>query len=174
MLRRATCRLTRWLLDPYDENRTTGSFILIQSGDQRDRRGWHDQLRAAAQSNVNWQELDVDKKLREYGINVLELRLRVRPAGKSTIMRTSSRRSFSMGATTIPDGDNIEHNLNGTLASPMPTGSRISAASAKFPSFPRSRHDHDRLFHLALQPNADMTRRLFDEGEFIEVFVGAP
>ena len=54
-------------------------------------------------------------------------------SGKSTIANLVEKRLHALGRHTyLLDGDNVRHGLNKDLGSPRPTGSRTSAASARW------------------------------------------
>jgi bifunctional enzyme CysN/CysC len=165
--------------DPYEENRDTGGFVLID-------RITNDTLAAGMlrfpirrAENVYWQAIDVDKAARA-ALN------RQRPcivwltglsgAGKSTIANLVEGRLHSLGHHTyMLDGDNVRHGLNkdlgftdvdrvenvrrvGEVAKLMVDAGLIVIAS----------------FISPFRSERRAVRDLVEEGEFFEVFVDAP
>ncbi|MCR0983700.1 sulfate adenylyltransferase subunit CysN [Roseomonas populi] len=165
--------------DPYEENRHTGGFILIDRlTNETVAAGLiHFALRRA--QNIHWQSVDVGREARAD-------QKRQRPcvlwftglsgAGKSTIANLVERRLFAMGKHTyMLDGDNVRHGLCrdlgftnadrvenirrvGEVAKLMADAGLIVLAS----------------FISPFRSERDMVRRLLPEGDFLEVFVDVP
>ncbi|MBL4785762.1 MAG: sulfate adenylyltransferase subunit CysN [Cohaesibacteraceae bacterium] len=106
-------------IDTYEENRHTGSFILIDRfSNQTVAAGliWHGLQRA---ENVHWQATDVNKQARA----VLKLQTPkvlwftgLSGSGKSTIANLVEKRLHAQGRHTyLLDGDNVRHGLNRDL-----------------------------------------------------------
>ena len=94
----------------------------------------HFALRRA--QNIHWQALDVDKRERAPRLKGQKPAVLwftgLSGAGKSTIANLVEKKLHAMGRHTyLLDGDNVRHGLNRTSASPTPTASRTSAASAE-------------------------------------------
>lgn len=162
--------------DPYANNRTTGSFILID---------WYNNATLAAgtidfplrrASNIHRQFLDIDKKARA------EIK-RQRPmmlwftglsgAGKSTIANIVEQKLHERGKHTyILDGDNVRHGLNKDLGftdADRVENIRRVAETAKMMI------DAGIIvlasFISPFRSERQMARDLVEEGEFWEVFV---
>ena len=165
--------------DAYNDNRNTGSFILI------DRQtnatvgvGMLDfALRRA--SNVVWQDLDVNKSVRAEQKNQKPALLwftGLSGSGKSTIANLVEKRLLDLGRHTYTlDGDNVRHGLNrdlnfskadrvenirriGEVAKLMVDAGLITMAS----------------FISPYRAERQLARDLLEEGEFIEIFVNTP
>lgn len=165
--------------DAYDDNRNTGSFILI------DRQtnatvgvGMLDfALRRA--KNVVWQDMHVDKKARA------DQKLQkpgllwftgLSGSGKSTIANLVEKRLLDLGRHTYTlDGDNVRHGLNrdlgftkedrvenirriGEVAGLMVDAGLIAMAS----------------FISPYRAERQMARDRLEDGEFIEIFINTP
>ena len=114
------------LFDPYQVNRTTGAFILIDrmtnatvaAGmivDRTDQPVWDEE---AADTLVRTRsEVDFDERQRRYGQHAVTVLLTGLPAvGKSTITRVLERRLFDRGRATLRmDGQNIRLGLSRDL-----------------------------------------------------------
>ena len=165
--------------DPYDENRTTGSFILIDPETNETVGVGMINYALRRSQNVNWQEFDVDKKLRAKAKHQRPCVLwftGLSGAGKSTIANLIEKKLFHMGRhTMILDGDNVRHGLNRDLgftdADRVENIRRVGEVSKLFLEAGMITIVS---FISPFAAERDMTRRLFDEGEFIEVFVDAP
>ena len=165
--------------DTYMNNRTTGSFILIDRlTNATVGVGMFDfSLRRA--DNVVWQDLEINKQQRA-------LLKHQKPAvlwftglsgsGKSTIANLVEKILFDMGRhTTILDGDNVRHGINNDLsftnadrvenirrvseiAKLMTTAGLVSLVS----------------FISPFRAERQIARSLLEEGEFIEIYVNTP
>jgi bifunctional enzyme CysN/CysC len=105
--------------DPYEENRDTGGFILIDrlSNDTVGAGLIHFALRRS--DNIHWQALDVDRAARaqQKGQQACILWFTgLSGAGKSTIANLVEKRLHAAGRHTyLLDGDNVRHGLNKDL-----------------------------------------------------------
>ncbi len=162
--------------ESYADNRTLGGFILI------DRQthatvgcGMLDfALRRAA--NVHWQHTDLDKEARSASKGQQSRCLwftGLSGAGKSTIANLVERRLHALGYHTyMLDGDNLRHGLNKDLG---------FTAEARVENVRRVAEVAHLMVDAGLivlvcviSPFRDerrFARSLFDEGEFLEVFV---
>lgn len=165
--------------DPYDVNRETGAFILIDRlsnltvGAGMIRFG----LRRA--TNVHWQALDVTKASRA------ELKGQkpcclwftgLSGSGKSTIANLLEKKLHAHGRHTfILDGDNTRHGLNRDLG--FTDADRVE-------NIRRAAHVAKLMVDAGLivlvsfispfEAERRMARELFESGEFMEVFVDTP
>ena len=105
--------------DPYDENRTTGAFILIDrtSGATVGAGMLHFALRRS--DNIHHQAVDVDKALRatQKGQKPAVVWFTgLSGAGKSTVANLVEKKLAALGRHTyLLDGDNVRHGLNRDL-----------------------------------------------------------
>ena len=162
--------------ESYADNRTLGGFILI------DRQthatvgcGMLDfALRRAA--NVHWQHTDLDKDARSASKGQQSRCLwftGLSGAGKSTIANLVERRLHALGYHTyMLDGDNLRHGLNKDLG---------FTAEARVENVRRVAEVAHLMVDAGLivlvcvispfQDERRFARSLFDQGEFLEVFV---
>jgi len=165
--------------DPYEANRRTGSFIIIDRLSNRTLGAGMITFGLRRGTNVPWQKLLVGKRERA----ALK---RQRPAivwftglsgaGKSTIANLVEQRLHAMGHhSMLLDGDNVRHGLSrdlgfteadrvenirraGEVAKLMVEGGLIVLCS----------------FISPYRAEREMVRGLVSEGEFVEVFVDTP
>ena len=166
--------------DPYDENRDTGAFILIDRLDQRDDRRGPDPLRAAARRRTS-----TGRRSRSTRPRTRCSRDSSRPCcGSPAFPAPASRRSptwsrssctRSASTPTCSTATTCATASTATSASPTPTASRTSAAS------PRSSKLMVEAglivmvsFISPFRAERRMARALFGEGEFLEVHVDTP
>jgi adenylyl-sulfate kinase len=132
-----------------------------------------------APADVHWQELDVSKELRAEltGQQPCVLWLTgLSGAGKSTLANLLERRLHGLGHHTyVLDGDNVRHGLNRDLGfgdADRVENSRRVAEVAKLMV------DAGLIVVVAFispfRSDRALARSLFEEGEFVEVFVDAP
>jgi bifunctional enzyme CysN/CysC len=101
--------------DPYEENRDTGGFILIDriSNGTVGAGLLHGALRRA--QDVHWQALDIDQAARSAQKHQKACALwftGLSGAGKSTIANLVEKRLYALGRHTyLLDGDNVRHGL---------------------------------------------------------------
>jgi bifunctional enzyme CysN/CysC len=106
-------------LDPYDENRDTGGFILIDRITNATVGAGLVKFALQRSQNVSWQSVTIDKQIRAARLHqhpqVLWL-TGLSGAGKSTIANLVERELHRRGHHTyLLDGDNVRHGLNGDL-----------------------------------------------------------
>ena len=105
--------------DPYDDNRETGGFILIDKITNATVGMGMIHFALRRSSNVHWQALDVDRTTRASikGQKPVVLWFTgLSGSGKSTIANIVDRKLIAMGAHTMMlDGDNVRHGLNKDL-----------------------------------------------------------
>ncbi len=165
--------------DPYDVNRETGGFILIDRlSNNTVGLGLLDfALRRAG--NIHWQALDVDRetlaKQKEQKPAVLWF-TGLSGSGKSTIANALQQKLFAMGKHTfVLDGDNVRHGLNRDLGfTDVDRVENIRRVSnvAKLMS------DAGLItlvsFISPFRSERRMARNMMVDGEFVEVFVDTP
>ena len=166
--------------DPYDDNRATGSFILIDRFTNATVAAGMIRFGLRRATNIHWQALDVNKRgprRRSRASGRASSGSPAFPAPASRPSPTSSRRSStSLGRHTyLLDGDNVRHGLNRDLgftdADRVENIRRVAEAAKLFV-------DAGLIvlvsFISPFRSERDMARELVGEGEFIEVFVDAP
>jgi bifunctional enzyme CysN/CysC len=165
--------------DPYAENRETGGFILVDriSNDTVGAGMIRFALRRAA--NLRWQEVDVDKQARALAKGQQPSVLwftGVSGAGKSTIANLVEKELHRRGCHTyMLDGDNVRHGLNKDLG--FTQADRVENIR-RVAEVARLMTDAGLIvvvsFISPFRSERRMARDLFDEGEFLEVFVDTP
>ncbi len=165
--------------DPYEENRTTGAFILIDRMTNNTVGAGMLRFALRRSQNVHWQATDVDKaaRARLHGHQPCVLWFTgLSGAGKSTIANLLEKRLFARGHHTyLLDGDNVRHGLNKDLgftdADRVENIRRVAEVS-------RLMVDAGLIvlvsFISPFRNERRMARALFTDGEFLEVFVDTP
>ena len=169
----------RVAFDPYAENKTLGSFILIDRQTLNTVGAGLIDFSLRRADNVHWQALTVEKSHRsalKHQKPCVIWFTGLSGSGKSTIANLlESRLCDEHRHTYVLDGDNVRHGLNrdigfteadrvenirrvGEVAKLMVDAGLITLASFISPFASERR----------------MVRDLMDEGEFIEVFVDTP
>ena len=165
--------------DPYDENRATGGFILI------DRLSYDTVgaglLRFALRrsQNVHWQALEIDKDARAAAKNQRPCIIwltGLSGAGKSTIADIVERKLHARGYHTyILDGDNVRHGLNKDLG--FADADRVENIR-RVAEVAHLMVDAGLIVIVAFispfRTERQMARHLVRKNEFFEVFVDAP
>ncbi|MEO6969040.1 MAG: adenylyl-sulfate kinase [Rhodanobacteraceae bacterium] len=164
---------------PYARDRTLGGFILIDRESNATVGCGTLDFGLRRDSNVHWQHLDVDRAARA--------RIKGQPprclwftglsgAGKSTIANLVERRLHADGFHTITlDGDNIRHGLNRDLG--FTDADRVENIR-RVAEVAKLMLDSGLIvlvsFISPFRAERHMARALFNEGEFLEVFVDTP
>lgn len=165
--------------DPYDENRKTGGFILIDklTNNTVGMGLLNFALRRAA--NIHWQAMDIDKDARAGLKNQKPAILwftGLSGSGKSAIANLLERKLHGINRhTTSLDGDNVRHGLNRDLGftdadrvenirrvaevSKLMVDAGLIALVSFISPFRSERH---------------MARNVVAPGEFIEIFIDTP
>ncbi|HEY7609098.1 MAG TPA: sulfate adenylyltransferase subunit CysN [Alphaproteobacteria bacterium] len=166
-------------LDPYDENRATGSFVLIDRFTNATAGAGMVEFPLRRASNIHRQETDVDKAARAALMHQKPACLwftGLSGAGKSTIANLTERKLHALGRHTyLLDGDNLRHGLNrdlGFLATDRVENMRRAAEVAKLMI------DAGLIVLVALispfRAERQMARETMGPGEFVEIHVDAP
>jgi bifunctional enzyme CysN/CysC len=165
--------------DPYEENRSTGGFILIDRLTYDTVGGGLLRFALRRSQNLHWQALEIDKDARAAS-------KRQKPcvvwltglsgAGKSTIANVVERRLHARGCHTyVLDGDNVRHGLNKDLG--FTDADRVENIR-RVAEVAHLMVDAGLIVIVAFispfRSERDMARRLVDEREFFEIFVDAP
>ncbi len=107
------------VFDPYETNRTTGSFILIDPETNATAGVGMIEFALRRSQNIHWQALDVDKAQRAKALGQKAVVLwftGLSGSGKSTIANIVEKKLHAMGRhTMLLDGDNVRHGLSRDL-----------------------------------------------------------
>jgi bifunctional enzyme CysN/CysC len=165
--------------DSYKENRTTGSFILIDRFTNATVAAGMIEFGLRRAHNIHAQLLDVKKAARAAMMRQQPKLLwftGLSGAGKSTIANLVERRLAALGHHTyVLDGDNVRRGLNrdlGFQASDRVENVRRVAEVAKLML------DAGLIVLVSLispfRAERRLAREIIDPGEFVEIFVDAP
>jgi bifunctional enzyme CysN/CysC len=165
--------------DPYSANRDMGGFILIDRLTNNTVAAGllHFSLRRA--DNVHWQSVVVDKGARA---TLTAQRPRaiwftgLSGAGKSTIANLVEQQLHALGRHTyLLDGDNVRHGLNKDLG--FTDANRVENIR-RVAEVARMMVDAGLIvmvsFISPFEAERRMAREMFEEGEFIEVYIATP
>jgi bifunctional enzyme CysN/CysC len=165
--------------DPYEVNRDTGGFILIDrmSNDTVGAGMLHFALRRS--HNVQWQALDVNKAARATlnGHKPCVLWYTgLSGAGKSTIANLVDKRLHAAGRHTyLLDGDNVRHGLNRDLG--FTDADRVENIR-RIAEVAKLMVDAGLIVSTAFispfRAERQMARALVSDGEFVEIFIDTP
>jgi len=165
--------------DPYDRNRETGAFILVDRLTNATAccgMILHPLRRA---ENVHWQLEAVGREsrcaIKGHGPKVIWF-TGLSGSGKSTIANALESRLNAMGRhTMLLDGDNIRHGLNRDLG--FTEADRVENIR-RIGEVAKLMTDAGLIVITAFispyRAERDMVRTLLPEGEFIEIFVDTP
>jgi bifunctional enzyme CysN/CysC len=165
--------------DAYRDNRETGGFILIDRITNNTVGAGLVAFSLRRAENIQWQDLDIDKATRARGKGqrpcVVWL-TGLSGAGKSTIANLLERELSLLGKHTyLLDGDNIRHGLNKDLG--FTDADRVENIR-RIAELARLMVDAGLIviasFISPFRSERRMARELFEEGEFLEVFVDTP
>jgi bifunctional enzyme CysN/CysC len=165
--------------DPYEENRKTGSFIIIDRFTNRTVGAGMIAFGLRRGANIHWQPLLIGKRERA-ALNSQKPAIvwftGLSGAGKSTIANIVEQRLHAAGhRTMLLDGDNIRHGLNRDLgfteADRVENIRRVGEVS-------KILIDAGLLvlcsFISPYRAEREMVRRLVAPDEFVEVYVDTP
>jgi bifunctional enzyme CysN/CysC len=176
------CNLTTGkalVFDPYTENAETGSFILIDRFTNATVAAGMIEFGLRRATNIQWQTLSIDKQARSglKGQKSCVLWLTgLSGSGKSTLANTLEKRLYALDRHTyVMDGDNVRHGLNKDLGftdADRVENIRRVAETAKL--FVEAGLIVMVSFISPFRSERRMARELFQEGEFIEIFMDTP
>jgi bifunctional enzyme CysN/CysC len=165
--------------DPYQANRETGGFVLIDRLTNVTVGAGMIDFALRRADNIHWQALDVSKAaraaLKGHRPGVVWF-TGLSGAGKSTIANALERRLHALGCHTVAlDGDNVRHGLGRDLgftdADRVENIRRVSEVA-------KLMVDAGLVvlvsFISPFRAERDSARALVDAGEFVEVFVDTP
>ncbi|MBO6825747.1 MAG: sulfate adenylyltransferase subunit CysN [Sneathiella sp.] len=165
--------------DPYEENRQTGSFILIDRFTNATVGAGVIDFALRRADNIHWQAVDIDKKSRSEQKSQKAAVLwftGLSGSGKSTIANQLEKKLHAMGKHTyLLDGDNVRHGLNKDLgftdADRVENIRRVGETAKLFT-------DAGLItlvsFISPFRSERQMARGLLAEGEFLEIYVDTP
>jgi len=165
--------------DPYEENRDTGGFILIDRHTNATVAAGMIRFGLRRAANTYFQSFEVTKTARAR-LNAQKPALLwftgLSGAGKSTIANNLEKKLHALGKHTfVLDGDNVRHGLNRDLG--FTEGDRVEnirrvAEVAKL--FVEAGLITIVAFISPFRAERELARELVEPGEFIEIFVDTP
>ncbi len=165
--------------DPYQENRDTGSFILIDRFTNATIAAGMIDFALRRADNIHWQSVDIHKAARAQLKRQMPFILwftGLSGAGKSSIANLVEKKLHSMGCHTyLLDGDNVRHGLNRDLgftdADRVENIRRVSETA-------KLMVDAGLIvlvsFISPFRSEREMARQMVADGEFLEVFIDTP
>lgn len=165
--------------DPYEANRRTGAFIVIDRYTNRTVGAGMIAFPLRRASNIAWQPLSIGKAERAALKNQKPRIIwftGLSGAGKSTIANIVDQKLFALGNhTMLLDGDNLRHGLNRDLG--FTEADRVENIR-RVGEVAKLMVDSGLIvicsFISPYKAERDMVRSLVAEGDFIEVFVNTP
>jgi bifunctional enzyme CysN/CysC len=167
------------IFEPYKASRELGGFILIDRVSNETVGAGMIQYALRRATNVVWQSFEVDKNARAgiKGQSPCALWFTgLSGSGKSTIANLLEKKLFSMNKHTyVLDGDNVRHGLNRDLG--FTEEDRVENVR-RVSEVAKLMVDAGLIvlvtFISPFRKDRDLARSMFDEGEFVEVFVDTP
>ena len=165
--------------DPYQANRETGGFVLIDRLTNVTVGAGMIDFALRRSDNIHWQALDVTKEahvaLKGHRPGVVWF-TGISGAGKSTIANALERRLHALGCHTATlDGDNVRHGLNRDLG--FTDADRVENIR-RVAEVAKLMVDAGLLvlvsFISPFRAERDSAQALVEAGEFVEVFVDTP
>ncbi|MCK0508133.1 sulfate adenylyltransferase subunit CysN [Aromatoleum anaerobium] len=165
--------------DAYQDNRDTGSFILIDRLSNATVGAGMIEFALRRSQNIHMQHVDVNKKARAEQMGqkpVLLWFTGLSGAGKSAIANLLETRLYARGRHTyLLDGDNVRHGLNRDLG--FTDADRVENIR-RVAEVAKLMVDAGLIIITAFispfRAERQMARSLVAEGEFIEVFIDTP
>ena len=165
--------------DPYEANRRTGAFIVIDRYTNRTVGAGMIAFPLRRASNIAWQPLSIGKAERAALKNQKPRIIwftGLSGAGKSTIANILDQKLYALGNhTMLLDGDNLRHGLNRDLG--FTEADRVENIR-RVGEVAKLMVDSGLIvicsFISPYKAERDMVRSLVAEGDFIEVFVNTP
>jgi len=165
--------------DPYEANRETGSFVLIDRFTNATVAAGLVWFALRRSSNIHWQSLDIDKAARSEALRQAPAVLwftGLSGSGKSTVASLVEKKLHLEGRHTyVLDGDNVRHGLNKDLgfseADRVENIRRVGEVARLFT-------DAGLItlvsFISPFRAERQLARDLVGKREFIEIFVDTP
>jgi bifunctional enzyme CysN/CysC len=166
-------------LEPYAENRNTGSFLIIDRYNDRTVGAGMVAFGLRRGTNIHWQPLLVGKAeraaLKKQKPAIIWF-TGLSGAGKSTVANIVEQRLHAAGHhTTLLDGDNVRHGLNRNLG--FTEADRVENIR-RVGEVAKLMVESGLLvlcsFISPYRAEREMVRGLVAQGEFIEVFIDTP
>jgi bifunctional enzyme CysN/CysC len=165
--------------DPYDQNRRTGSFIIIDRYTNHTVGAGMITFALRRGTNIHWQALSIGKTERA-ALNQQRPAILwftgLSGAGKSTIANLVEQRLYAMGhRTMLLDGDNVRHGLNrdlGFTEADRVENIRRAGETAKLMT--EAGLIVICSFISPYRAEREMVRGMVGQDEFLEVFVDTP
>ncbi len=167
------------VFEPYGVNRLLGGFILIDKLSFETVGAGMINFALRRAKNIHWQALEINKAARS-AIKHQKPRCLwftgLSGSGKSTIANILEKQLYAEGRhTCLLDGDNIRHGLNRDLG--FTEADRVENIR-RIAEVARLMVDAGLIvlvsFISPFKSDREMARSLFDEGEFVEIFVDTP
>ena len=165
--------------DDYGTTPQLGAFILIDCQTKETVAAGMIRFSLRRAANIHWQQTDIDKELRR-ALNGHTSKVfwftGLSGSGKSTIANEFAKELHACGIRTyILDGDNIRHGLNKDLG--FTDAGRVENIR-RIAEVTKLMVDAGIVvltaFISPFRAERDMARSLFEENEFVEVFVDTP
>ena len=165
--------------DPYQENRSTGNFILIDRFTNATVGAGMIDFPLRRATNIHWQSIDINKlsrsEMNDQKPKVLWF-TGLSGAGKSTIANLVEKKLHSLGKRTyLLDGDNVRHGLNRDLGfTDVDRVENIRRIAETARLFVDAGLIVLTSFISPFKSERRLARELLEEGEFVEIFVNTP